>query len=55
MVSKGFTNKVAFAQKPECSEGVNNENIFREYPRLRKEQVQRLSERPDLIGLDRLL
>ena len=21
VVSKGFTNKVAFAQKPECSEG----------------------------------
>lgn len=36
VVSKGFTNKLAFAQKPECSEGVNNENIFKEYPRLRK-------------------
>lgn len=29
MVGKGFTNEVAFAEKPECSEGVKQENIFR--------------------------
>lgn len=53
MVGKGFTNEVAFAEKPECSEGVKQENTFR-VPQAEKYQVQRLSERPDLIGLDRL-